>query len=197
MKAMKRNCQNASVEACLMLCAVGTFLSEHLSFHASVMTPEIFDSFIIRWAADAFHCMPNIAADPRKDDCYGSWQKFDCKVLLNLKYLALFPQRPTRSIRRQTRGPQIKNAQQVATSQHNPQSEAFDAEDSPPDVARYAASPVKQSQTADRDPTLDLLCDVEVLMRGIYVPEELTDQEVANLIVRTVHEDCHASEGLI
>lgn len=40
-----------------------------------------------------------------------------------------------------------------------------------------------QSQTADRDPTLDLLSDVEGLMRGIYVPEELTDQEVANLIV--------------
>jgi len=54
-----------------------------------------------------------------------------------------------------------------------------------------------QSQTADRDPTLDLLSDVEGLMRGIYVPEELTDQEVANLIVRTVCEDCHASEGLI
>jgi len=115
-----------------------------------------------------------------------------------ITYISPSPQRPTRSVRRQTRGPQIKkDAQQVATSQHNPLSEGFDAEDSPSDVARYAASPIKQSQTADRDPTLDLLCDVEGLMRGIYVPEELTDQEVANLIVRTVREDCHASEGLI
>ena len=95
-----------------------------------------------------------------------------------ITYASLSPQRPSRSVRRRTRGPQTRiNAQQEATPERDPLFEGFDAEDSPSDVAYHAASFVQQSQTADRQPDLGLLCDLEELMRGTHIPEELPDPD--------------------